>query len=342
MRILFIDSVCAGPYQACSLEQTGLGGTEATVIRISEGLARRGHTVTVAQNGRQQLDVSSGGVRYVPYRYKAQPLGSTPQVVVNVRSHKIMPWLRRAFPTSRLCLWLHCFPGTRRRRLLEMAQRYNFGIVTVSRHHRRWVLDHERTPDKAKLSHLIKAIYNPVPDYVRAIRRPVRRDKLVFFSSPHKGLAQVLSTFAHLHRRWPELRLYVANPGYLLDAPAAGGQEVIALGPLTHHQVLEQVAEAFCVLYTQSKFAETFGLVLAEANALGTPVLCHPLGAAPEILHQPDAQLVNADDPAAVEARLALWRTRGRPRVAGDRRFCLERILDRWEEVLMRQYLEAA
>jgi glycosyltransferase involved in cell wall biosynthesis len=29
---------------------------------------------------------------------------------------------------------------------------------------------------------------------------------------------------------------------------------------------------------------ETFGLVLAESNSVGTPVLAHPIGAAPEVL----------------------------------------------------------
>ena len=143
----------------------------------------------------------------------------------------------------------------------------------------------------------------------------------------------MLRTFERVREDRPSLRLCIANPGYIALEPDLSMSGVEVLGPLPHHEVLAHVRTAFCVFYPQSGFKETFGLVFAEANALGTPVLAHAVGAASEVLG--DArQLVNADDPEAVRARPARLVRRGSPpRWGVNPQFRLSRVAQRWEEL---------
>lgn len=45
--------------------------------------------------------------------------------------------------------------------------------------------------------------------------------------------------------------------------------------------------ESLCTFYPNCVYPETFGLVLAESNAVETPVLTHCIGAAPEVFGDP-------------------------------------------------------
>ena len=336
MTILFIDPVCPAPYAARSLAEGALGGTEATVVRVAEGLAARGHAVTVAQHTRTEPERSASGVHYTPYDFKSgTPRLAGAEAVVVLRAHKTLLRIRRHYPEARLFLWRHCFAGSGCKALGDIVRETGAHAVAVSHHHaqtlRAFVAEH--SGDAVPVS----VCYNPVelePD-----ETPVQPNKLVFFSSPHKGLDQVLRAFEAARAWRPDLQLFVANPGYLSQEHRLP-RGVVTLGALPHREVIGHVREAFCVFYPQSTFAETFGLVFAEANAVGTPVLTHPIGSAGEVLGEtPEAggQLVDARDVGAVVARLRQWHETGRPGVKARQAFRLGRVLDGWEALLSRQ-----
>src|SRR5205085_1737671 len=67
-------------------------------------------------------------------------------------------------------------------------------------------------------------IYNAVEEALTPDGTPVDERKLIFFSSPNKGLNFTLDAFSALKRRMPDLRLVVGNPGYKAggDARRAG------------------------------------------------------------------------------------------------------------------------
>lgn len=331
--LLIVDVACPKPYSARTLREVALGGTEATVVRIATGLAR-GRQVTVAQRGRSFWE-RVGGVDWIPYEHKKEREAPVENVVV-IRSHKILKRLRRRHPDARLYLWMHCFPGMRLRTFGRAAVEADATVVAVSDHHRRALRAflEEHDPKAARAVRII-TLHNPIDDALRPDDTPVDRDKLVFLSSPHKGLEQVATVFERARQRLPKLKLYVANPGYL-DWQVRLPEAMVPLGKLPHAEAMRHTRSAFCLFYPQSRFAETFGLVFAEANALGTPVLAHPIGAAEEVLAQDPSQLIDAEDPDAVLERLVQWRQQGRPKVRADFRFGLEPVLRGWEGVLER------
>jgi glycosyltransferase involved in cell wall biosynthesis len=204
-------------------------------------------------------------------------------------------------------------------------------------------------------------IYNPVDESLVPDGSPIDERKLVFFSSPNKGLAFTLDAFRALHRRMPDLRLCVGNPGYKTRRSAAiSGVEY--LGPQPQSVIHRQVRTALCTFFPNFVLPETFGLVFAESKALGTPVLTHDCGAAAEIVG--DAQQVlpvtfaqrayettfgglppawrggparMADAVGLFDAhieRIRAWRAGGRPATRPDPRFLLTTVAARWRAVL--------
>ena len=175
-------------------------------------------------------------------------------------------------------------------------------------------------------------IYNPIDDRLMPDDTPVDERKLVFFSSPNKGLNFSLDAFGALRQAMPDLRLVVANPGYKPDR-SARRPGVEFLGPLPQARVHEEVRGALCTFFPNFVIPETFGLVFAESHALGTPVLTVDCGAAREVLANPEEvlplrqrlpRLRNAG--GAVARRRCGARRRGWPPAAGLFEAFVERV----------------
>lgn len=332
-KILFIDPVATRQYDERDLENDALGGTEATVVRVADALALD-HLVVVAQSTREWCRTGPGGVIYAPYRHKSEFLDHADvDAVVVVRAHKVLPRLRRRFPDAAMYLWMHCNPGRRLRTLARTCVDTDTTLVAVSDYHLDAMMSFFSQHDPSAARWLKAArIYNPVAPGLAPDGTAWDRNKLLFLSSPHKGLEQVLDVFAMLKRRCPEVRLCVANPGYLnWRVPRTDG--VIMLGKLRHEEAVSHLRDSLCLFYPQTMFEETFGLVFAEANAVGTPVIAHSHGAAPEVLVDP-AQLCDGADMAQVCDRVLRWREGERPVPWPDGRFALSRVLADWERLL--------
>jgi glycosyltransferase involved in cell wall biosynthesis len=83
-------------------------------------------------------------------------------------------------------------------------------------------------------------------------------------------------------------------------APILSGKEEI-LGEISIDEKADLMARARAVLFP-IQWEEPFGLVMAEANACGTPVLAFPRGAAPEVVADGETGFLCADVDAMVAA----------------------------------------
>lgn len=349
--ILFFDPLCARPYDTDTLRRQAMGGTEATVVRVADALG-----ATVVQHNRTE---PSG--RYLPPA-RDPGVGS---VIVN-RDSRALAQVRRLYPNARVFLWLHdrVRPGSRRARWLAstagLLRDLDVRIVCVSDTQRQAV---EATLRWMKAGGRVTActIYNPIDDGLCPDGTPIDERKLVFLSSPNKGLKFTLDAFDALRRRMPDLRLVVGNPGYK-EYGSGRARGVEFLGPQPQQRMHAEVRTALCTFFPNFVIPETFGLVFAESNALGTPVLTHDCGAAREVIAD-ERQilpvtaakrvyegLLGACPPRcrAAPARLAAamglfddyferiraWRSGQRPVTGPDPRFRLSAVAQRWREVL--------
>ena len=349
--IVFYDPACARAYDSETLRREALGGTEATVVRIADALGAR-----VAQHNRTQ---ASG--RYEPPE-RDPGVG---YVIVN-RDSRALPAVQRLYPNARVYLWLHdrMRPGSRRARWLastaDWLRDLDVRIVCVSDTQRaaveatlRWM----RADDRIRA----RTIYNPIDDALQPDGSPTDERKLVFLSSPNKGLKFTLDAFRALRRCMPDLELVVGNPGYRQHRWSTI-EGVRFLGPQPQARMHAEVRTALCTFVPNFLIPETFGLVFAESNALGTPVLTHDCGAAREIIGDarqilPVTVAKRAYErlfgplaprwrawPARAAARLGLfdayleriraWRAGERPVTGPDPRFRLTAVAARWREEL--------
>jgi glycosyltransferase involved in cell wall biosynthesis len=349
--ILFWDPSCLRPYDSHTIATQASGGTESSLSRIADALG-----AYVIQHNRTE---ASG-------RYR--PPGRIPgiaHVVVN-RDSRALHEVRQLYPDARFYLWVHdqIHPrSTRGRRLAATAaimRELSVQVVCVSDSQRRGV---EATLLGMHGNDHLRActIYNPIDGTLAPDGSPIDPNKLVFFSSPNKGLKFTLDAFQALRRRMPELYLVVGNPGYKNKTPAeiAG---VTYLGAQPQARIHAEVRSALCTFFPNFVIPETFGLVFAESLALGTPVLTHDCGAASEVIGDPEQVLPVTfwqrayetslsrwsshlrQSPARLADRLGLfdaycerlgeWRAGARPQTRPDPRFNMAVVTAQWRSLL--------
>lgn len=200
----------------------------------------------------------------------------------------------------------------------------------------------------------VAMVPNPIGPQVFACRRQpaVGERRVVMVSSgsdPHKNVANGLRAFAALARQRPGLVLQVFGAGlgpdeatahtWRLRAPAGSIQ---FLGAQPHHRVLRALSEAEVLLHPSLE--ESFGAVLAEALAIGVPVVAgRSSGAVPWVVGEAGC-LVDVRQPAAIQAALAMLLDHA-PRAArlgeqGRRRtlerFASDRVAEAYETLYQR------
>jgi len=101
-----------------------------------------------------------------------------------------------------------------------------------------------------------------------------------------KAVDLLLQAFAMVRQQVPDAELAIAGGGAspALAAAMAATPGVITLGPLPQQALFQQIADADC-LVLPSRF-DSFGMVVIEALACGTPVLLSDRVGAKEILEE--------------------------------------------------------
>lgn len=335
MQILFHDATTPLSYTIHTLKDRALRGTEATILRVATALSHY-HEIYIAQHCRKTSDDTV--INNIHYISTETAYTLSPDVVVLLRQHQLLENTANHFPNARHYLWMHNMPSRNLYQMREILLRYNYEIIAVSCFHRdaikkrlagKW---HQRLFRKFSSNEIpIHVLYNPVDDKLQADDTPINKNQMIFTSSPYKGLPQTLKLFAAVRTQFPEYHLTIISPdtnGLIFPLP----QNVTWIGSLPQHELMSYVRRSFCVFYPQTERVETFGLVYAEANAVGTPVLAHDFGAAREILSDA-SQLVDGHDPDAVIKKIIEWREK-KPEIKAKEAFRLSCVTNAWRKLL--------
>lgn len=328
MKILFVDMACKEAYDSGSLDQA-LGGSEATLVRVVDGLTARGIECRVVQEPRL---VDTGNYLAID---KLLDKSFKPTHVVVMRVASAVPTVKKLYRDAKLYFWMHDWAEASFMQDVDILEDAGATILCVSQTHKHQVKDllHFYSREIRHLKDMrVEYIYNPV--IVPTIEpKPVDNNKLVFLSSPHKGIEQVIERFEILRQGYPNLELHICSPGYF-GVYGKPHKNVINHGMLSHAEVLELLNGAFCLFYPQAKFPETFGLVYAEANALGVPVLAYNFGAAGEVLQPAKDQLIPDVLFDTVYNKFHSWQNGNRPVTSLKEEFRLEAVLNHWVRLL--------
>lgn len=329
---LFIDPVAPRGYDPSNIDLPGLGGTEQTIVSLAETLGRKQQLrVVVEQQNRTEKDY------YGSAAYTSVGTASKARTVIVIRDANALIDARKRFPDAELYLYSHDLAGP------NLGDAFARGVfqdsrclanICVSRFHATQIIEVVKQygySDQFKT----KYIYNPISD-CGVQGENYKPNQILWMASPHKGLDRAYEVFECLLRLNPEFRLLVTNPGYIPDLPVPEKikHRVTLLGTLPHTHAIRLLRESLLLLACNTVFPETFGKILAEANAVGTPVLAHPIGAAKEVTDTHPEQFCDCRNTEIVVKRIMKWHAGARPVVRGNPKFKLETVIKEWEKLL--------
>jgi glycosyltransferase involved in cell wall biosynthesis len=271
-NILIWDTTSNKPYTMDTLRNEALGGTEASVLRLSKALVQTGHYVAIYQSKAEDYEGPAvDGINHVGL----ESMFPKPDVVIHLRTAQYVNMLRTVYPDAKHFVWVHDVFGE----WVEQEPFEGADIICVSDYHKNNIITTMRQYHKPPGS--VTRIYNMVGAMKTGLLGYPK--SAIFLSSPHKGLDQVLEVFKAAKEKGILDTLYVLNPGYM-ETQNVIEPGVIVLGEQTHGQAMNHLARSSVLLYPQRTWPETFGYVFAEAAALGVPVLAYDHGAAREVL----------------------------------------------------------
>jgi len=234
-------------------------------------------------------------------------------------------------------LWLHDLPG---KYLLTSGildviseRAANTTIVFPSQYHKTIFVDTVRALVEWKKWPSMRVIPNPVDE--SAYRAPCtsRGNYIIWAAAPQKGLEHAIRVFKMLSKHEDNLHFLVASPVYAInelkkyDFP----ENTQVLGAVSHDKLMDYIYRARLLLHSNLKWPETFGVLLVEANALGTPVLTQNHGAAHEVLID-KRQLIDFSDDASAVAR-ALTLIKRDVEINGKSEYKEANVMKKWEEL---------
>jgi len=319
----------------------GYGGIEWIVSLLADGLTDRGHDVTLFASGgsatRAHLDgafhsapgVEAIGDTYYEASHAHHAYARAPEFDV---VHDHTPYVGPAIGVRQDTPVVHTIHWLLDQRTSDWYRALGPRLRLVS------ISDSQRAP-APDLSYAGR-VYNGIP-LDRYPFRTAKEDFLLFVgrAHPQKGAAVAVEVAARAGLKLvlagaiksDEERAYWAGE----VEPRLTGSETL-LGEITHDQKADLMGRARAVLFPIS-WPEPFGLVMAEANACGTPVLAFPQGAVPEVIADGVTGYLVADADAMIAAlaRLdALDPAACRAHV--ERHFSAERMVEGYEEVYAR------
>lgn len=309
------------------------GGVMAHVRDLAEALPRLGHEVSVMtpvddpDAALPAYVVSGGGALSVPFNGSVARLAFGPMAVARVRR-----WLREGrfdvlhvhSPEAPSLSLLACMnahgpivatfhaanPRSRIMATLQPALQPQMekilGRIAVSPDARKTIVEHLGGDAVVIPNGVSVATFEgaePLPGW------PGPGGTVGFLGrldEPRKGLAVLLDAFARLAPARPELRLLVAGPGdaQLRGLAAALRRRVVLLGQVSEADKA-RFFRSVDVYAAPNRGGESFGIVLLEAMAAGTPIVASDLAAFRRVLAEGRAgRLCPAGNAAALAAAL--------------------------------------
>jgi glycosyltransferase involved in cell wall biosynthesis len=289
---------------------TGYGGTEAVAHLLVEELVKRGHEVTLCASGDsttsarlqsfypRSLRKLEGFQNKSPLsvRHCALSLASARDydIVHNHAGEEVMS-MHHLVPDVPMLTTMHCLIAPEVRPTWDDYRGY-YNTISWSQ---------RRTMPDIGCAKFAGVAYNAI-DVASFPFREEKGDYLLFLAriSPEKGPEIAIEA-----ARRAGMRLLIAGKVDAVDgdyfqsrvAPLIDGEQVVFLGEADGRMKRELYRDARCLL-APIVWEEPFGLVMAEAQACGTPVIAFRRGAAPEIVRDGETGFLADDAEGMVEA----------------------------------------
>ena len=336
--VLFYDIATPMVYTNQTLQEfTVIRGSESTVIRLAHRL-KNYYTIYVAQHCRATNNNQiSDGVHYISFE-TAHDLA--PDFVIFLRHGRLVDTVFKRFPHAKHFFWMHNLPMRNLYSKLDVLSKHQCELIAISHFHAKTIEKRlegkwyqrifQKNNKKSRVP--VRMIYSPIEDHLTPDNTVWNPNQMIVTSASYKGLPEILKRFYALQTHFPEYELLISKPPSHMRNKLKLSSSIRFLEPLPYHQLIQHIRESFCVFYPQTERVETFGLIYAESNAVGTPVLAHDFGAASEILSD-SSQLINGKSMTSIIEKITEWR-KNRPLVQANNQLRLSRVMQDWLALL--------
>ena len=319
------------------VDYTALGGIQTHLMTLATAVSQLGHDVHVVLPGTAVLDpmvapLTAGGVTV--HRLSNNPFTRKDRIVFITTLARLLrqirpdllhiqqsipgydqkaPLIAKLVGVPLTLITEHDYPrplGGLRDKLLPWLTHLVDGVITVSNFSRHLLTNDPYPQDK------IAVVYNGIDleqfEYAQeATDRPFSKLFTIGYLGrleSHKGIDDLVHAAALLVPNHPDLHVNISGNG-----PERPSLEALAkaLGIAEHVHFLGRVPEAaeflrqLDIFVLPSRF-EAFGLVAAEAMAVGTPAIVSDAGGLPEVVADGETGfVVPMDDPVALATAVA-------------------------------------
>tara|TARA_R100000231_G_scaffold33800_1_gene29674 strand:+ start:1351 stop:2382 length:1032 start_codon:yes stop_codon:yes gene_type:complete len=340
-KILFFDSVAPYEYNFNILDEKGIGASESYLLHIANELKKK-----------FEVEIATQFVKYnhiqkdiVFKKLQKKELSDHYDIIIIQRNPQNVRQLKELYPKAKIFIWLHDFFEssvwtTFNTNDLEYILKNSTLICVSNWHKKNYAINFKLRKIKNSKIEFINFF---IPDHndIKNENIDYDKNKLCFFSAGHKGLEFSVEIFKHLYKFNPKFKLYVGNPTYDQKYDFSKVDGIINLGSIPRSKVLHHQKESLLQLHLNKEYPETFGCVNAEANMVGTPVLCYDLGATREILYNPTEQFVKTNryrvdnhDITHIVEKVFKWRESHRPEMKLKDSLQKEKVIKKWIEIL--------
>lgn len=288
MDIFFFAGKCS-PIHARSLDERPLGGTETGLIRVAEILQSRGHKVTVFTSHPNPLNFDSAPT----YRPANQiMIAGACDVFIAVQD-----WWPLFAPVQAKARWFWTGDGADQYINFGLGDRRVTGridrLLAVSNWHAHHLCAESGFPIERAF-----VVRNGVHLPWFAGSEPRQRRRLIYTSTPYRGLELVPSIYTELKNRCTDIELHVFSglKVYDTDTPFTGPRQeefdrllpqLHALPDCTVHgnilqKDLSRELMRSGLYFYPNTWRETSCICCIEAKAAGCPIVTSAFGALPE------------------------------------------------------------
>jgi glycosyltransferase involved in cell wall biosynthesis len=278
------------------------GAWETVASNIAEGLVARGWDVTLFATGdsltraRLYAVVAKGyeedrsiDPKVAEYLHIAEAFEHAAEFDLIHSHYDFMALAYTRLVKTPVLTTIHGFSSPR---IMPVYEKYRDGnFVSIS--------DADRAPGLNYLA----TVYNGI-DLALYPQRASRGEDLIFLGRihPDKGVHLAIETARRSGRRL-QIAGIIQDADYYRDAiqPHLDDRQIRYIGPVGVPEKNALFAQAYALLHLNT-IPERFGLVLAEANAAGVPVIAMDLGSCREVIEHGVTGLLVNDVPEAVAA----------------------------------------
>lgn len=284
-----------------ALPPVGYGGTERVVYRLAEGLASRGHQVTVHATGNSQVP---GNLTY----FFTQALGNDLRLKLNsynMLSH-LFSFFKNVYEEGKFDI-VHNHSGRTTSYFLDLFKtpsvhtvhgnyagekstgngQSGIDVLTQFKHHH-YVSISNNQRNYLPPVHFVGTVYNGivVKNYPFD---PSGGDTIVWLSriTPTKGVEVLIQTAAIVKKKLIMAGFIDAGEQDYFDTsikPLLANPSVTFHGELKNAQEKARLFSGGRMFLFPIQWDEPFGIVMVEAMAVGTPVVAFARGSVPEVV----------------------------------------------------------